>query len=140
MIVIKKRHLESCALTLAAFGINEKKQTVPVSGLLYENITLGLKRRLQKIREAVMEHMQELQADRKEIDDKFPVAKPEKDKELTAEQKAQNDENIKKRKEEMEILLDEEVKIDQEKVRLDMIEAIQTDNNYDWQIIELIAE
>ena len=127
-------------MTLAAFGINEKKQTVPVSGLLYENITLGLKRRLQKIRVSVMEHLQQLQADQKEIEQKFPIVKPEKDQELTAEQKAQNEENLKKRKEELEILMNEEVKIDKEKASLSMIEAIQTDNNYDWEIIELFAE
>lgn len=116
MITLKNKEIESALIQIA--GFNDKGQMV--SGLLTENISLGLKRRLQKIHADLVEHYKTLQTDsetlKKECEDAVKLAK------------------------EMEDLNNEEVKIDREFVSLEMIEAIQTTQNYDFELIEKIAQ
>lgn len=83
------------------------------SGLLLENIPLSLKRRLQKIRKDLILKHEEITKDFEEVKDK---------------------------PEEVQILLDEEFELNHEFVSLEMIEAINSNVNYDFDIIEKIAK
>lgn len=83
------------------------------SGLLLENLPLSLKRRLNKIRTELLEQAKEIEKDFEEVKDK---------------------------PEEIKILLDEEIELRQEPVSLEMIEAISSQTNYNFEIIELIAK
>jgi hypothetical protein len=89
------------------------KEGKEFSGLLLENIPLSLKRRLQKIRKDLLLKSEELQKDFEEVKDK---------------------------PEEIKILLDEEFELNHEFVSLEMIEAINSSVNYDFDIIEKIAK
>jgi hypothetical protein len=89
------------------------KEGKEFSGLLLENIPLSLKRRLQKIRKDLLVKSEELQKDFEEVKDK---------------------------PEEIKILLDEEFELNHEFVSLEMIEAINSSVNYDFDIIEKIAK
>lgn len=83
------------------------------SGLLIEEIPLSLKRRLQRIRKDLIAKQQELQADFEEVKDK---------------------------PEELEIFMNEEFELNHDFVSLEMIEAINTKVNYDFEAIEKIAK
>lgn len=139
MIELQNKDLEPLALQIQSFGMKDGRLT-PIFGLLHEEITLGMKRRLQKIRKAIVEHLTTLQTDQTEIRDKFPVKLPAKGKQLSTKDEQENAENKKKQEAEMEILLNEVVKIDLEKVSLEMLENIKTEINYDFDLLEKIAE
>lgn len=140
MIELQNKDLEPLALQLQSFGM-KNGNLVPIFGLLHEDITLGMKRRLQKIRKAIVEHLTTLQTDQTEIRDKFPIKLPAKGKQLLSKKAEQeNAENKKKQDAEMEILLNEVVKIDLDKVSLEMLEIIKTEINYDFELLEKIAE
>ena len=83
------------------------------SGLLLENIPLSLKRRLSKIRLDLIKESQEIQKDYEEVKDK---------------------------PEEIAILMNEEVELNHDFVSLEMIEAVTSEVNYDFDIIEMIAK
>lgn len=89
------------------------KEGKEFSGLLLENIPLSLKRRLQKIRKDLLLKSEELQKDFEEV---------------------------KHKPEEIKILFDEEFELNHEFVSLEMIEAINSSVNYDFDIIEKIAK
>ena len=112
---LKNKELEPMLLQLSA-TITYADKTTEQIGLLHESISLGTKRRLSKILKAAFPLLQQYQADRKEAEDS-----KDKDKEL-------------------EELDNEEVTLDVEKVSIAMIESIQTKTNYDWDLIEKIAE
>lgn len=112
---IKKKSIVAILTVIALF--NDKNQII--EGLLSEDISLGLKRRLQKIRNELLKHYEQLQEDLKDID---------------------AIEDSEQKKKEMDELSAEEVEISQEPVSLAMIEAIQTKANYDWEVIEMIAK
>ena len=108
---LKKSELNTLLIT-----ISSTKTTGEIridQGLLNEKITLGLKRRLQKIYKEAYPLYEEYLADLKECDG--------------------NEDEIK-------MLNDEEVTINHDPVSLAIIEAIETEHNYDWTIIEKIAE
>jgi hypothetical protein len=105
---IKNSDVTPILLTLLLY-----KEGKEFSGLLLENITLSLKRRLQKIRKDLLAKSEELQKDFEEVKDK---------------------------PEEIKILLDEEFELNHEFVSLEMIEAINSGVNYDFDIIEKIAK
>ena len=88
----------------------------PVGGLLTEEVSLGLKRKLQKIRDAILKKYEELQKDAKELE-----GAEDKEKELTE-------------------LLEEEFELAVEPASMAMIEAIQTKANYDMAVIEKFAQ
>jgi len=94
-----------------------------VSGLLTEALPLSPKRRLQKNREDLKKQQVELAKDSDQIEKECST---EADKE--------------RKEQELKVLFDEEIKIDRDKVSLAMIEAITTSNNYDFSLIEKIAE
>jgi HEAT repeat protein len=116
-MVIKKRFILPILLTIHSYN---KDTGAPLSGLLFENISLGLKRRLQKISKELLDHDKQVKEDATEVLTKF------KDKpEIEAE---------------MNTLLDEDITLLSEPVSMAMIETIQTDKNYDFELIEMIAQ
>lgn len=116
MIEVSKNDLYQILTTIASYDPVTQK---PIHGLLYENVSLGLKRRLQKIHIALYKKYDELLNDIKEVE----FVKEESD-----------------RIKEMEILLNEKIFIDEEKVSLKLIEDIKTDFNYNFELIEKIAQ
>ena len=115
MIVIKKSEIHTLLLHISSYVDNTL-----VGGLLSENITLGMKRRLQKIHKEAYPQYEEYLADRKAIEKEFEDAVA-----LVAELKT---------------LDEEEVKINQDKLSMTMIEQIQSKNNYDFDFLDKIAE
>lgn len=112
---LKNSEINQILMLLAQY--NAKDGTM-VGGLLSEKMTLGLRRRLQKIRAAILVKHEELVKDAEEIK-KLPEA----------EQEA-----------EFKKLFDEEVEITFEPASLEMIEAIDTNINYEMTLIEKIAQ
>lgn len=116
-IELKKSELQIALLTISSY---DGKTGELVSGLLKEAITLGTKRKIQKIhkklQEAYKEFLQDLDELRKEAGE---------DKE--------------KADAEFKILVEEKVKIDAEPFLLSQIENISTTANYDFDIIEKLA-
>jgi hypothetical protein len=111
MIEIQKKHVQSILLTISAYDPATQK---PVSGLLFENIGLGLKRKLQKIHKELIIHHNELIEDLKEAKEKG--------------------------EEEVKVLLEESIKLTSDKALLSEIEKIHSDKNYDFELLEMIAE
>lgn len=112
---IKKQYIEAVLLTIHTFN---SETGAPIHGLLWENITLGTKRKLQNISKQLRPHSEQFKSDLIEV------------------KEAPED----KRPEEIEILINEEVEISAEHISLAEIEAIQTDKNYSFEIIEMIAK
>lgn len=108
MIELLKPELEICLLTLNAVKNNGEQ-----IGILNENISLGLKRKGQKIFDKVLVEYQQYQKDKEEC---------------------------KGKEEDLKELNSEVVKIDADKMSIALIEAITSSNNYDFKIIEKIAE
>jgi len=115
MIELKKRDLTPTLLTLAGYN----KEGKMVQGLLTEKVTLGLKRRLQKIHTEASKHYEEFQKNLAEVNklEEGPI----KQKELTD-------------------LLDEKVTLQAEKVSMELLEKIESEAVYDTAVLELIAE
>lgn len=126
MIELKKKQIESVLIlidgamtrTVKVDG-KEVTETIPV-GLTSQRVSLGVKRRLHKIFKAVMAEKEQYEKDKKEI----------LDSEISEEEK----------KKEMDILQNEVVKLDVEKVKMELIDSIETDINYDFSALELICE
>jgi len=110
---IKKRHIVPILLILSTYDEATQK---PVSGLLFENIGMGLRRKLQKISKWLQGEYKEFQQEYKDAE------------------KAENHED------EIKILLDEVVKSDLDYAMLSEIEKIDTKVNYDFELIEMIAK
>jgi hypothetical protein len=116
MINLQKFELEQALLTISTF--NDKGELI--AGLLKENISLGTKRKLQKIHKKIYTVYLELLEDYKETKEKLEDKPEELEKELKE-------------------LLNESVKIDAEMASLASIESISTASNYNFDIIEKIA-
>lgn len=112
-----KSELESVLLLISSYD-NTTKQLV--SGLLSEELTLGTKRKIQKIHKAVLLVYQELVEDAKQV-------------------KTECGDNEEKYNEELKTLLLEEVEIDVEPFLISAIENISTSTNYNFDLIEKIA-
>lgn len=111
---IKKKDISGVLLLIHSF---DSTTGAPVAGLLWENISLGTKRRLQKISKELIKAIEEY---------KNELAEVEKVEES-------------KRAEELKILQEEEVDISAEPIQMSVIEGIETTKNYDFQMIEIIA-
>lgn len=123
-------------MTLAVY--KDSQSTEPDKGLLTLKMSLGLRRRLQKIRNAMLEKQKELEADLKEITESF---KPEFEKRLAEVGKEQAEAEINpKLQEETKVLFAEEFELDVEPVDIKMIEALETEENLDWTMIEKFAK
>ena len=117
MIILKKSEIVSLLLTISAYDTKTQKM---VSGLLSENLTLGTKRKLQKIHKEVSKQYQELQKDLEDIE-----------KEVKDE---------KKKEQELKELMDEEIKIGADKIQFSFLENVSTNSMYDFEIIDKITE
>jgi hypothetical protein len=116
MIEFKKSELTAVLGTICFFDIKDNRM---LGGLLCEDISLGLKRRLQKLHKVVLNNYNEYLVQKKEVD----LIKDEE-----------------KRAKELEELNNEVIKIDLEKLSLEMIESIRTKANYNFDLIEKFAE
>lgn len=114
---LKKSELESYLLTISAIDPNTGKI---VSGLLNENIKLSSKRKLQKIHKELLASYKELVEDMKAV-------------------KTECGEDKEKLEKEAEFLLNEIVKLDIQPVEMSSIEEISSTINYNFDIIEKIA-
>lgn len=121
MLEFKKSELEAVLLTISAYSPpKEGEHQKMISGLLKEPITLGTKRKLQKIHKLTQEFY-------KEFIEQFKEAQKE------------CGENKEKLEEELKLLLEEIVKVDAEPIQLSQIENISTTENYNFDIIEKFA-
>lgn len=117
MLKLKNYEIEQALVQIVAFS---PKTSLPVTGLLTETLSLGTKRRLQKLHTKLLEKYKEYAEDVKEIE-------------------SQCGDDLDKRAKEIEHLNNEEVSIDVDPVDLKSIEAITTAQNYDFNIIEKFA-
>lgn len=121
MIELKKSELESLLLTISTFSPpKEGEKQVMISGLLMENLTLGTKRKLQKIHKAALNEYTELTKDVETI-------------------RKECGEDVEKLKKELLELFNESVKLDAEPILFSFIEGISSTTNYNFDIIDKIA-
>lgn len=118
MITFKNSELSPALMQLMAF---DSKTGSVVSGLLTEKLTLGTKRKLQKIQTKLLDHYKEYVKHIEEID-----------KECA--------DDAEKKEAEIKTLNDEEVKADVDFVDIKFIESIETESNYDFSLIEKFAK
>lgn len=114
---VKKSEVIQILLTIASY---DAKTLTPISGVLFEKISLGTKRKFQKIQKELEGHRQQIEHDAKDI-----------------EKECGEDEERKKK--EIEELAAEEVELTSEPVSISFIENIETDKNYDWSLLEKIC-
>lgn len=88
-------------------------------GLMNETTGLGLKRKLRKIQRELLEERKQLQEDHAE---------------------AEKIEDEEERAKEIERLLSETFELKAEPAMMSEIEKIESNFNYDWDLIELIAK
>lgn len=140
---------------LIVLEVREKDEPhTPISGLLHEDIPLSLKRGLQKIRTAVLnkynECMQDLMEIQASIDKKILAELPE-GSDLNEYKKAKEGEKFEQyqslkqkyepmRQSEINALDEETFEVGHDYVSLTMIGLIKTKHNYDFDVIEKIAQ
>jgi len=117
MLIFKKSELEIVLITISAYNKDTK---LLIGGLLNENLTLGTKRRLQKIHKNLYIHYLEFIEDFKKVQEECKEDKEKLEKEIQE-------------------LLDEKVEIDVEPVKISLIEDVSTSDNYNFDIIEKFA-
>jgi hypothetical protein len=118
MIKIKKSDLEAVLLTIATYDPQTQKQ---IGGLLIESLSLGTKRKLQKIHQKAVDLYKEFVSDLKEIQETY---------------KEDNDTKLK----ELNVLLAEEISIDVEPFDISQLDNVITSNNYSFEILEKIGK
>lgn len=114
MIILNKSDIEPVLITISVYN---KETNELIGGLLKEDLTLGSKRKLQKIHKEVYKLYLELIKDVKQIKE---VCKDDEEK-------------VKK---ELEELLKEQVKVDVEPLQFSFLENVSTKANYNFDIIE----
>jgi hypothetical protein len=114
---LEKSQLQEVLLTISAYNSETKEL---VGGLLSEDLTLGAKRKLQKIHKSVLSLYTEFTEDVKTL------------------QKECGDDKEKLQKEFNE-LLKETIKLEIEPVSLAQIDNLYSKNRYNFDIIEKIA-
>jgi hypothetical protein len=93
------------------------KDEKEAGGLLLENLTLGTKRRVQKIRKELLKHYEELQEDIKDIKGEPEVMERE-----------------------LGILSEEEVEITSELFDINQLDNVSSTANYDFELLEMISK
>lgn len=121
--MIKKYQIELILLQLQTV---DREQEKVLYGLLYEDLSLGVKRKLQKIFKELIGHHTELQKDLADIEVEY------KDKD-TLEDRVKKSADIKELKE-------EEIELKAEPALLSEIEKVSSKFNYDFDLIELITK
>jgi len=127
MITLKKIELEHALLTISSYDPKTKEL---LSGLLKENLTLGTKRKIQKIHKALYTAFTEFSEDVKEIQKACETGKNEKDEPVYDSEKLNK---------EYKELAEEEVKFEVEQFQISQIENIPSTANYSFEIIEKLA-
>jgi hypothetical protein len=128
-MIIKKQHINPLLLTLLFY--NKKKNeggeeiTTEGGGLLTEKMGLGAKRKLQKVRKELLTHLETLK---------------EEEQQVRKEYSGETEEDKIKLEAELTALFLEEIKLTSEAVKICEIEKIETEKNYDFELIELITE
>ena len=117
MIELKKSELESTLLSISTYDVKTQEL---LRGLLKEDLTLGTKRKLQKIHKKVHVEYEEFIKDFKKLEIECKGDKEKFEKEVQE-------------------LLNEVVKLDCEPISILLIENISTTTNYNFDIIEKIA-
>lgn len=113
--------LENKDLEVVLLNISSYKDGSLSGGLLLEELTLGTKRKIQKIHKAVHAKYIEFMGDRKELLEKLKDSPEELEKEFQE-------------------LLKEEISIDVQPFDFAQIENISTKNVYDFDVLEKIAK
>lgn len=116
MAKFKNSEVVGVLIMLASY---DQKTGAIVGGLLSEKMSLGLRRRLQKIRNAFLEKHKELTEDLKPINEM-----PEGEERLA----------------ELKKLYDEEIEVTFDPADMGMIEAIESTINYDMDLLEKITQ
>lgn len=114
---IKKLYINDILLQIHTFNAESQK---PVSGLLEENIGMGLRRKLQKIRKELLTASAELQEQINELKDRFKDDHEQLNKEWL-------------------VLCEEEVTLNAEYAMISEIDKIESKTNYNSDLIEMIA-
>ena len=127
MLTFKNSELEQVLLHISSY---DKESQKLVGGLLSENLTLGTKRKLQKVHKPTHKLFEEFVADFKTVQEGCKTGENEKGEPIYDQEKL---------KKELQLLLDEEVKVDTEPIQLSQIENISTEKNYNFDIIEKFA-
>lgn len=127
MLTFKNSELEQVLFSISSYDKDSGKL---VGGLLNEALTLGTKRKLQKIHKPTHKLFEEFVEDFKKIQEACKTGENEKNEPIYDQEKL---------KKEVQILLDEEVKVDAEPIQLFQIENISTEQNYNFDIIEKFA-
>jgi len=111
---IKKSEIKALLINIASFSKDGKS----VGGLLHEKISLGFKRRLEKIRNELIEHHRQMEVDKSAIEACKDCDKAKETEELMAE----------------------EIQLTSQPISLEMLEGIVSQNMYDFDLLEKIAE
>lgn len=131
MLEFKKSELEQVLLSIASYSIPKEGEVQRmISGLLLEDLTLGTKRKLQKIHKLTQILYKEFIEDFKELQKSCKTGDDEKGQPIYDKEKLEK---------EVQELLNEVVKIDAEPIQLSFIETVSTTNNYNFEIIEKFA-
>jgi len=131
MLELKKSELEQSLLTISVYSsVKQGEVQKLIGGLLSEDLSLGTKRKLQKIHKKVYEVYQEFLEDYKKLQEACKTGENDKKEAIYDEEKF---------KKEIKELLDETVKIDIEPIQLSFLENVSTKNNYNFEIIEKFA-
>ena len=118
MITLKKSEIEKVLIQIIAF---DQKTQKPVSGLLTENTTLGMKRRLQKIHAQLLDKYKEYGEDIKKVE-------------------SDCGDDMDRRASEIEVLNEEYINIDCQPIDQKQLDSIVTDTNYNFEILDKICE
>lgn len=117
MIEIKKSEIEPILLNIATLDSKTGKIT---SGLLSENLPLGTKRALQKIRTKLLDSYKELIKDIEEVQKECEEDKEKLNKELKE-------------------LFSEMIKVEVDKFKIESIENVSSSNIYDFELLDKIS-
>lgn len=131
MIILKNSELELTLFTISIYSSPKEGELQKLTGgLLSENLSLGTKRRLQKIHKKILEAYNELVEEIKKIREACKIGENDKNEPIFDQEKLNK---------EIQELLNEDVKLDIEPAQLSQIENISTSSNYNFEIIEKIA-
>lgn len=114
-MTIKKSQVVPLLSNIAMYS----KDGQMISGLLKEKITLGTKRRLQKIQKQLISEYEQLKKDVEQI---------------KSECKSEDQEK------EIQELMNEEINLNCEKISFSQIENLETESCYDFDLLEKICE
>lgn len=113
-----KKQIEPLLMNLLVFNADTG---VAIGGLLMEKLPLGVKRKLNKLREELVSHHEQLKQDAEEV-------------------KATYEGDGVKIQKELEILFNETVEIKGERALMSEIEKIETEKMYDFVLLEFITQ